>query len=155
MQTGHAQAFGQHPVLRVDHIVVIIARERHPHPVAGLAAFAVADIVGQDHVPFADVEHLARAIEFIGKLRAKELRAAPAGAVQDHHRIVDFAICPAVRRAERGDMDPQIHDLAGAKAKLLERHILFSAAFGPVLGGMKRGGEQQGEQDQDEFAHEG
>ena len=40
----------QHPPLRLDHVVIIIFREMHPHPVARLGRFAVADIVGEDDV---------------------------------------------------------------------------------------------------------
>ena len=31
-----AELFGEHPMLRADHVVIVVAREFHPHPVAGL-----------------------------------------------------------------------------------------------------------------------
>ena len=64
-----AEAFGDQPVLRVDHVVIVVLRELGAQPVGRLGRFAVADRVGQDDEVFLRVERLARAEQFAGEGR--------------------------------------------------------------------------------------
>lgn len=105
------QPVDQHAALRLDHVVIIIMGKGHAQAVAGLGGITVADIVGQDDEIAAHVERLAGAIKFVGKLRLQELRARSAGAVQDHHRIVDPPLGVAMRRADGAIMHPQFRQL--------------------------------------------
>ena len=148
----HAQAFGQHALLAGDHVGVIVAREGHLHAVAGLGAFAVADIVRQDHIVLGDVERLARAIQFVSKLRAEELVAAAASAVKHHHRVFDLPGRVLFRGAKRGDVDLDVHFAALGKGEVLQDNIAFGRFGTPVFRVERRG--DQGEQGQDEFAHD-
>ena len=101
----------------------------------------MADIVGQDDEHLGDVERLAGAIKLICELRAEELLARAAGAVEDHHRIVDFALRIAMRRAERGVMDPKFGQrLARHKGEVLEDRVGFLRCVGRACEG-RRGEE--------------
>ena len=97
----------QHPVLRLDHVVIIVFGETHPQPIRRLGRFPVTDIVGKDDPIFADVERLAGPVQFVGELRSQELLAVAAGAVQHHHGIVDYAGGIAVRLPEHRVMHPK------------------------------------------------
>ena len=57
----HAQALGHQAVLRVDHVVVVVARKFRAQAVGGLARFSVADGVGKDDEVFRGIERLAGA----------------------------------------------------------------------------------------------
>ena len=144
----HAQPFFEHAFLRGDHVVVIVAREIHPHPVARLGRTAVAEVVGQDHIGFRQIERLARAVQLIGELGTEELRAAAAGAVEHHNRIVDLPPGIAVRRAERGDVHAHIHRFAGAEVEIAQGDILLLGLRLPVgcAGGT---GEDEDEKEQE------
>lgn len=84
----------------------------------------MADIVGQDHVVFCNVERLAGAIKLISELWLEELLARAARAVKDHHRIVDLALFVPVRGAESRIMHPHFRELlARAEGEILEDHI--------------------------------
>ena len=73
-KAGDAE-LGQHPPLRLDHVVIIVGGKAHPQAVARLGGAAMADIVGQDDIIAADVERLAGAVELVGELRCEELPA--------------------------------------------------------------------------------
>src|SRR5690242_19869459 len=84
------------------------------------------DIVRKDDEVVADVERLAGPVELVGELRAKELLAVAAGAVEHHHRIVDLSRRIAVRLTEGGVMHPKLRQaLAVAEAEVLEHHVML------------------------------
>lgn len=111
-QPVHAEALGEQRVLGVNHVGVGVARESGPQAVAGLAGAAVADAVGHDQEVAAGVEQLARPEEHICELRAQEGLPAPAGAVEQQHRIGRPAGPVALQRAQRGVAQPQLRQHA-------------------------------------------
>jgi hypothetical protein len=145
-QLLHPQLFGEHPVLRADHVVIVVFRELHAHPVAGLRRAAVAEVVGQDHIIFARIEKLAGAEELVRELRLEELLSRAAGAVKDHHGVGNIALLVALRRAERRVVHLDFGQLfAGAKGKILEDRIALDGAFDRLGVSVNGAGEQQGE----------
>jgi hypothetical protein len=54
-----AKSILQQPILRFDHVVIVIGGEAHAQAVGRLGRSAMADIVGQDDPVAADVERLA------------------------------------------------------------------------------------------------
>ena len=125
-QVGDTEALDQHAVLRCDHVVIIIFGEVHPRPVRRLGRPAVADIVRQDEPVAADVERLIRTVELVGELRLEELLAGAAGAVEDHHRIVDLPGRVAMWAPKRRHMHLQLGQcLAVAETEVLEDNVLL------------------------------
>ncbi len=96
----HAEAFLEQFVLRRDHVVVVVLRKVGVHPVARLAGFSVADVVGKDDEVAGGVEQLAGAEEDVGKLRGEELASGAAGAVQDQDGVGHLAAGVALGLAE-------------------------------------------------------
>ena len=81
-QVLDAQAFGHQPVLRHDHVVVVVTRELGAQPVRRLRRLSGADGVRQDDEILGRVERLARAEQLAGERRRQQVRASAAGAVQ-------------------------------------------------------------------------
>ena len=67
----------QHQPLCFDHVVIVIFGELHPETVRRLGRFSMADIVREDDPIAVDVQRLAEAVQFVGKLRPQELLTAP------------------------------------------------------------------------------
>ena len=70
-----AQAFGQQPVLRGDHVVVAVFRKAGTQLVTRFGRPAVSNIVGKHEVILRCIERLARAVQLAGKFRPQKLRA--------------------------------------------------------------------------------
>ena len=109
----------------------------------------MSDIVGQDDPVARDVERLAGTEQFVGELRRQKLASRAAGAVQDHHRVVDLAARVAVRLAERGVVEPHFGKrLAREETYVSRREIRFRRRpAGHGRGGLRpggNGGEPQG-----------
>jgi hypothetical protein len=148
-QAGDSEPLDQHPPLRLDHVVIIVCREAHPHPVARLRRPAVAEIVGENDVIAGEVERLARAEQLAGELRLEELAAAAAGAVEDHHRIVDPASCIPPRRSQGGVMHPDFRQpLARAEAEVAQHRVAFGEAASIILSGRGAGRQKHRRRDQ-------
>jgi hypothetical protein len=117
----------QHQPLGLDHVVIIIFRELQPQPIGRLRRLSMADIVGKDDPVAADIERLARAIEFIGELGPKKLLAAASRAVEHHDRIVDLSRSVAVRRAKRRVVHTKAAQrLPGSECKFGQRDVALS-----------------------------
>src|SRR2546423_9635557 len=102
-------------MVRGNHVVVVVMGEMGVGSIAGLGGFAVADAVGEDDEILGDVEKLARAEEFSGKLRGKELVAGASGAVKDQDGVVDVAVGIVSGCAEGGVVQAQLgNGFAGA-----------------------------------------
>ena len=67
----HAEAFGEQPMFRLDHVAIAVVRKSRVQAVARLARLAVADAVGQDDEEAADVEQLIRAEERRRRIRRR------------------------------------------------------------------------------------
>jgi hypothetical protein len=107
-----AEPFGEQPIMRIDHVLVIILREHRLHAVRRLRRFAVADAVGNDDVVFRRIERLAGAEQFAAEIRRQHAGRRAARAVQHQHRL------PA-RLADRGVVQPQLgHRLAGVEFEI-------------------------------------
>ena len=100
------------PVLRVDHVVVVVLREVRAQPVGWLARLAGADRVGNDDVVAARVERLAGAEQLAREGRRQHARGRTRRAMQDQDRL-------AGRRADRHVVDAQLgQHLAGVEAEV-------------------------------------
>ena len=121
----------QQAPLCLDHVVVVVLRKVRVQPVARLARAAVTDAVRQ-HDPVARrVERRAGAIELVGELRAHELAAGAAGAVQDEHGIHDRALRVALRPAERQVVQPQFgQPLARTERELMQDDVALVRRVG-------------------------
>ncbi len=105
----------------------------------------MADRIGQDDEIARSVERLAGAEQFVGEEGPRrELRAAAAGAVQDHHGIVDKALGVAVRGADGAVMLAQFgENLAGAEAEIADYEVTLRRR---PLGIGRRGAQHQRQQ---------
>jgi hypothetical protein len=129
------QASGQHPVLGLHHVVVIVARERGVQPVARLGTVAVAKIVGRNDVVAFKIERLPGTKQFVAERGAQQGQTAAAGSVKQHHRIHDVTVLVPCRRAERvGIHGDRRQRLACAEAEISQfDRMLFSPGL-PVFG---------------------
>ena len=108
-----AEPLGDQPVLRRDHVGVVVEREFGAQPVGRLGRFPGADRVRQDDEIFRGVERLARRRTARRRRPRQETGAGASGAVQDQHRL-------AGRRADRRIVQPHFgHHLAGVEAEVL------------------------------------
>jgi hypothetical protein len=116
-----AEPLGDEPIMRIDHVVVVVFRKCGLRPVGWLQRFAVADAVGNDDVVFRRIERLAGSEHLAGKGWREHRRRRAAGAVQHQHRL-------AGRCAHGGVVQLQLrHGLAGVKLEILRDPI---ALFG-------------------------
>lgn len=137
----HTQALGQQPVLRLHHVIVVVARELRAQAVGGPGGLPGAEGVGQDEVVAAHVERLARPEQLVGEVLGKHARARAGGAVQDQHRL-------ARRRAYRAVVQLQLGEhLARMKAKVA-RHPVALLRLGVVRGERRQRGIQQDSEEQ-------
>ena len=108
-----AEPLGDEPILRVDHVGIVVFRKPGLQAVGGLQRFAVADAVGNDDVVFARIERLAGSEHLAGEARRQHRCRRAAGAVQHQHRL-------AGRRAHGGVVQLQLrHGLAGVELEIL------------------------------------
>ena len=115
----------RHPMLRLDHVAVVIVREAGVQAVAGLGRAAVADAVDHHDVILGDVQRLAGAEHAGREAGAHEAQPIAARAVEQQHRIVDLALRILVRRAQRLVADAQGRQaLAGPEAEVLEGRLM-------------------------------
>ena len=141
-QMGHAETLGQEPVLRADHVVVRVARELRPEPVARLRRAAVPDPVGDHHVIARGVERLARAEQNAGERRAEELRRRAARPVQDEHRVRGFPAAVVEAAAVRDVVNLQLRErLAGREPEVSENGLIRDGLGGKDLS-TRRGGRR-------------
>jgi len=82
-----AQSFFDEFVLEGDHVRIFVAGEMCMEAVAGLAGFAVADVVGKNQEIFVGVEQLAGAEERSGEDGLKKRVAFAARAVEDQDGV--------------------------------------------------------------------
>jgi hypothetical protein len=98
----------------------------------------MADIVWKDYPVSAEVERLARPIKFIRELGAQELLSASTRAVQDHHRIVDFALGISMGLTERRVVNAKARQaLATLETEVVNDKVGF--LNGPSRGRIRRG----------------
>ena len=134
LQPLHIEALGEHPVLGLHHVVIIIARERGTHPVARLGTVAMAQIVGRDHIIARKVQRLPRPEQFIPERGPQKRQPAAARPVQQHHRIDHMPVRVPLRRAKRiiihGD---RWQRLASAEAEIGQLHCMLLRLRLPVF----------------------
>jgi len=114
-----AQHLFHQPVLRVNHVLVVVLGEVCTQAVGRFAALAMADAVGNDDEVIAGVQRLPGAEHLASEgWRQHALRRA-GRAVQHQHRL-------AGRGADRHVVHPQlVHHFAGLEAKVLQDGALF------------------------------
>src|SRR5882724_391522 len=116
----HAQALREQTVLQLDHVVVFVMRKAHVQAVARLAGFAMAYVVRKDDEVLRRVKDLAGAEDYAAEIGSQKLPAGATGAVQNEHRIANFAAGIFLRRAQRVVMQLHLRQLlAGFKLKVL------------------------------------
>ncbi len=110
------QSFFDEFVLERDHVRVFVMREMRMEAVAGLAGFAVADVVGKNQKIFVGVEQLAGSEKHSSEDGLKKTVASPAGAVEEQHRI---------------------GGAAGGVLEGLAKGVVVEADFGQCLAGLE------------------
>ena len=133
----HAQSFFDQFVLQRHHVRVFVAREMRMEPVAGLAGFAVADVVGKNQEIFVGVEQLAGTEERSGEDGLKKTVASPPGAVENQHRVGGAAGGVLEGLAERVVVETDFRQcLAGLEMEIVDGVVPFLRR-GPVLRGIR------------------
>ena len=94
---GDAEAFGDQPVARLDHVAIAVMREFAPEAVRRLRRSAAADRVLHDDEIVPRIERLARPEQLVGERGAQPVRPGPGIALQQQDAVDDLA--PASRRA--------------------------------------------------------
>ncbi len=109
---AQTQTLRRQPVLRLHHVIVVVAGKFRPHAVGGLGGFAVADPVRQHDEILGGVERFAWAEQLAGEARGQHAGAGAGGAVQDQNRL-------ARRLADGAVVHAQLrHHLAGVEAEI-------------------------------------
>ena len=117
----HLQAFGEHFILRGDHVAVAVIGKFGVQALAWPAGLAVAYVVRHEDVIFGRVEQLARAEQFAGETGHGELAARAGGAVHDQDRVGHDALGIGLRGADEAVMQLQFRQhLAAVKMEVLE-----------------------------------
>ena len=132
-----AEPFGQKPVLRHDHVVVVVVGKPGAKAVAGLARLAVPNVVGKDDEVPGRVQELPGTKEDTAKLRGEKAASAAPRAVEDQYCIPHYPSRIPAGRPERAVMKLQFGQfLTALKAKAANCEISFD---GNWL--LRRGGE--------------
>src|SRR6267378_4495633 len=132
-----AQSFLDEFVLEGDHVRIFVAGEMCIEAVAGLAGFAVADVVGKNQEIFVGVEQLAGAEERSGEDRLKKRVAFAAGAVEDQDGVGGAASGVFDRFAEGAVVEAEFGErLAGLEMEIVDGEVAFLGR-GPVLRGRR------------------
>src|SRR5262245_13807062 len=119
-----AEPFGQEPVLRRDHVVVVVVRKPGVKAVARLARLAVPDVVGKDDEIPGSIQQLSGTKENTAELRREKSASAPPRAVKYQYRIPHYPARISERLSERAVMKLQFRQfLTVLKAKATHREI--------------------------------
>ena len=78
----HPETFGKQPILRIDHVGVIIFREFCSKAIRGLRTAAVTDAVRNDDVVFRRIEWLAGTEQLASEVWREHAGRRNAGAVE-------------------------------------------------------------------------
>ncbi len=125
---------GQESVVRVNHVLVVVAREARAQAVGRLARFPVPDRVRQDDVVAAGVERLPGTEELAGEYRCEQRSAGLRRAVEHDDRL-------SRGRADRSVMQPQLRQhLAALKAEVAHDPAAFARRR--IVGGADRDCDQ-------------
>jgi len=132
-----AQSFFDEFVLEGDHVRIFVAGEMCMEAVAGLAGFAVADVVGKNQEIFVGVEQLAGAEEGSREDGLKKRVAFAAGAVEDQDGVGGAASGVFDRFAEGAVVEAEFGErLAGLEMEIVDGEVAFLGR-GPVLRGRR------------------
>jgi len=132
-----AQSFFDEFVLEGDHVRIFVAGEMRMEAVAGLAGFAVADVVGKNQEIFVGVEQLAGAEEGSGEDGLKKRVAFAAGAVEDQDRVGGAASGVLERLAEGTEVEAEFREcFAGLEMEIVDSEVAFLRG-GPILRGRR------------------
>ena len=120
-----AEALLEQPVLRVDHVGVVVPGEFRFQAVGGLGRFAVADTVREDDEVPVGVERLAGPEQLSGEGRRQHAGRRARRAVQDQHGLAGGLADRRVVQAKlRHDLAGVELEIAGDPVALLRRRVV-------------------------------
>ena len=142
----HTEALRHEPVLRLDHVVIGVARKLSPKAVARLARLSVTDVIRQDDEVARRVEQLTRPKQLARESSADELRPAPAGAVHDQYGVPHHTLRILPWLAVRAVVDTQIRERFARREREVANDIVALRRLWRVGGRRltQQDGKQQG-----------
>jgi hypothetical protein len=131
-QMGDLQAFGDHPMRAIDHVVITVVRKIALEPVGGLARAAATEGIRDDDEVSPGIQRLSVLEQLVGQGRSQPVGAGAGIALQQQHAIDDLACAVAFRRTEGAVVQFELRQGLAADKFVVRDDEVALLVVGPV-----------------------